>query len=189
MNRETYSDYKMAISAINKFTAVDQTVDFDYYTDIYTEYLSGRGKPFDLDAYNCSNQRAIIRLCCMARCHEPKHADYVKEAFRELPPHVKQILRRELTVTGNEDEGGILLYYSPALMNNVWKCAATEAKSKKMNDEDTKKEMQKWLVKGLELMAKCYQVARENKSQLPKFANEQSTDRVLTASILQMYDK
>jgi len=93
----------------------------DDYTDIYTEYLHERGRLLGLNAYNLSTQRALVRICCMARCHEAEDAILVVNAFNSLPLEIKQILRQELCVTGMEPEGAILLYYAPALVNNAWK--------------------------------------------------------------------
>ncbi len=55
----------------------------------------------------------------MSRCHETEDAELVGRAFASLNLETKQILRQELCATGMEPEGAILLYYAPALVNNI----------------------------------------------------------------------
>lgn len=50
------------------------------------------------------------------------NADEIQDAWAILPKNVRTILIKELNISGQENECGILLYYAPALINNAQKC-------------------------------------------------------------------
>jgi len=137
---QSLSSYLSAFESIRRLTEIHTSYG-DSCTDVYIQYLHKRGRLLNLNAYNASTQRALIRICCMTRLYTKDKAKSVVEAFSELSIEDKQILRKELGATGFEKEKAMWIYFSPDFLYNC-------------NEKDRMKY-------GLQCMAKCYQLGRE----------------------------
>lgn len=89
------------------------------YTEIetYNQYLIERAKMLEL---NCVSKEdyAIIKVCNLCRICSPIDANKVRQTYLKLPVQVKDMLTKELTKDGINNNG-ILLYYAPATLSNA----------------------------------------------------------------------
>ena len=85
---------------------------------IFNNYLMEKANSFNLNISNEKIKKTITRICLMMRLSNEKDINIVK---KELEKNIEQyeIIINEFNKTGYE-ENAILLYYSPALLNNTY---------------------------------------------------------------------
>ena len=115
-------------SAILNHSTVENllTADYALYNSndavrIYNDFLEEKGFVMNIDNdYGTDVQRAITRICLLMRLWKPSDIDTVKKEIIDNLDYYRPLID-EYNKTGYDGEPGILLYYSPALLNNTKK--------------------------------------------------------------------
>ena len=115
---------------------------------VYESYLHRRADLVELHIEH-TQQYAVARLLCMLRIFDIQEAERVLAAYAQLPLERREILERELTMTGITDGQAILLYYSPALLLNLQRSLASS--------HDTRTH-----ILSFTLLTRIYQLVREH---------------------------
>ena len=85
---------------------------------IFNNYLLEKASSFNLNISNEKIKKTITRLCLMMRLNSKEDINIVRnEIENNIEEH--EVLINEFNKTGYEDNA-ILLYYSPALLNNTY---------------------------------------------------------------------
>jgi len=112
LTEETYHDIMFAIQS------VESVINGSSVTEVYCNYMNARGKSLKIIPQNSEN-RAILRLCCMSRYHEEQEAKTILDSIQNLPSDTWNRLIEELDYVDNNNRTSIVLYYAPALLCNV----------------------------------------------------------------------
>ncbi len=144
MTEPTYYGFQSSIGSLEGL-AQGQSV-----TQVYDSYLAKRAEPLGLDIAD-PTQRAVTRLSCMIRASDQQQATELMDIFQGLPTNTKAIIEKELNKTGVDDGHATLLYYSPAMLNNL------RAAYEKTGDTEA---FRNSLQDGLTTMARVFQEAR-----------------------------
>ena len=109
LNESTVDNF---ITALN---VVSSTIDSRF---IFNNYLMEKGNKFKLNISNEKIKKTITRICLMMRLNNDEDINVVRnEIENNIEEH--EVLIDEFNKTGYEDNA-ILLYYSPALLNNTY---------------------------------------------------------------------
>lgn len=109
LNESTTDNF---ITALN---VVSNTKDSRF---IFNNYLLEKASSFNLNISNEKIKKTITRLCLMMRLNTKEDINIVRnEIENNIEEH--EVLINEFNKTGYEDNA-ILLYYSPALLNNTY---------------------------------------------------------------------
>ena len=109
LNESTTDNF---ITALN---VVSNTKDLRF---IFNNYLLEQASSFNLNISNKKIKKTITRLCLMMRLNSKEDINIVRnEIENNIEEH--EVLINEFNKTGYEDNA-ILLYYSPALLNNTY---------------------------------------------------------------------
>ena len=109
LNESTTDNF---ITALN---VVSNTKDSRF---IFNNYLLEKASSFNFNISNKKIQKTITRLCLMMRLNSKEDINIVRnEIENNIEEH--EVLINEFNKTGYEDNA-ILLYYSPALLNNTY---------------------------------------------------------------------
>ena len=110
MNDNVFNSYKQGIDSIRENVLNGEK-------EIYDSLLQKKAQDYNLPM-NSDYEKAIVRLALMSRAYTPKDAQEIKEAFSQLSKDEQQNLVEGLSKDGISNKG-ILLYYSPAFIQNM----------------------------------------------------------------------
>jgi hypothetical protein len=113
INESTYQDFRMAVTALEGVNDVPLAETYDAYLRQKADQLGISG------GIDNPTNRAVSRLSCMLRYSSPEQAANVASVFDGLPQGTRSILEKELSRTGIDDGYATLIYYAPAIMNNL----------------------------------------------------------------------
>jgi hypothetical protein len=114
MTQPVYNGIKTAIDGVEQMTNTKQSV-----AQTYEEFLRQRAKvilPADLQT-----KTWIARVGLMFRCSNQADGKDLTTAIADLPAHDQKVLEREFSATGFKGDPALLLYYGPAMLDNLRK--------------------------------------------------------------------
>jgi len=112
LDESTYSGFKYADDAISGLA------DGKTELQVYNDYLKSRalGLGFDIKK---PIERAATRLALQMRLSNKADAQKIITVLKKLPIEKQEILIKELNKSGGLDEGGMLLFWAPQVLNNL----------------------------------------------------------------------
>ena len=144
MNNNVFNGYMQGIESVKENALKGEL-------ETYDSFLSKKAQDYNLPI-STKEEKAIVRLAIMSRAATPKDALQILDAFQNLSVEEQKNLLNGLAKDGIS-ENGILLYYSPAFIQNMINA-----------NPDMKTQM---LTKAYSVMSKIYS-NNENKSSEEK---------------------
>lgn len=143
MTNPTYEGFKLGIQSIETFLKGSDEI------AVYNDFLSQKARAMGLNFVTKSDV-AITKLAVMMRLSSLREAKHIVEIFNKLPTNTQAILSKELNMSGINDGFATLIYYAPALLQNI-KTAHLEKDPTSLNEA---------LSEGFTTLARIYQKAR-----------------------------
>ncbi len=72
----------------------------------------------------CPQEPWVTRACLMFRCQNSADGEELITAIQTLSAGEKDVLQREFSATGFDRDSAILLYYDPAMLDNLRKAVS-----------------------------------------------------------------
>lgn len=138
MTEVMYLNYELGLQILSELSSKSPCEVYDSYL---RERALSQGLPFD--SVN-AEERAVVRLACLARVFDPAGGSEVLAAWTQLDVETRDVLRDHLNRTGIDDQHfpAFLLYYSPAFM------------------ESCRRNKQVGLIQGMTFMSKIFLAAQ-----------------------------
>jgi len=118
MTEDRFTNFQLGIEHIRRLGAEGGKWSA---TAVYDAYLAERARALSLsfDEKN-PESRAIARLACLSRVHDPFAGIKVSEAFKALTAKEREALTKYLNVDGVKEKPGFILCKTPDFLENAW---------------------------------------------------------------------
>jgi hypothetical protein len=129
INEPTYQNFSMAVTAL-------EGVNDASLAETYDAYLRQKADQLGIPDIDDPTNRAVTRLSCMLRYSSPEQAANVANVFNRLPQGTRAILEHELSKTGVDDGYATLIYYAPAIVNNLQRAYGEQVAAGQMTSQE-----------------------------------------------------
>lgn len=104
--------------------------------ETYDAFLQQKANQLGIDDITDPTDRALTRLSCMFHYATPEQTANLRHVFGQLPAVTQAILEHELAQTGIDDGYATLLYYAPALLNNLQRVYDAQAAAGQLTEQE-----------------------------------------------------